>query len=121
MPAAWFGWVYHLPNFVYALHDWLQDILNINEAAASWVVVDLFFLLFLLFAWGTYYCSVKAKEGLRQATNVASGDEQALRSFREKQERRETIFLVIKMVLIISFVFLIAELMHYAISITPIR
>jgi len=120
-PAACFGWVYHLPNFAYSLHDWFQAVLGIDENSASWVVVYLFFLLFVLFSGCTYYFSVKAKEGLKQASTVALGDEHALRSFRDKQERRETLLLVIKMILIISLVFVIAELVHYAISITPIR
>lgn len=120
LPSAWLGWVYHLPNSVYAIQDWLQTVFNTDDITASWIVIGSCFMLFLWFGWLTYYFSLKAKEGLRRVSSALSGDEQALRSYNEKQESRETVLLVIKMLFILGLVFVVASLMHYAISLAPV-
>ena len=121
MPAAWLGWVYQIPDFVFAINSWAQSVFNVDENVASWIVVDLFFILFLLFSAASYYFSVKANEGFHKASQETSVNEDALRSYREKQEQRETIMLVVKMILIIGLVFVVAELVHNAITFKPVQ
>ena len=121
LPAVWLGWIYPLSNFIYSLNDWIEYIFIISDTAASWVMVDLFFILFLFFSCCTYFYSYKAKNDLHRAALHVSDDEQALLSYRDKQERRDTVLSIIKMVLIIGLVFIVARIMHYTISLTTIE
>ncbi|OGV46453.1 MAG: hypothetical protein A3F46_07730 [Legionellales bacterium RIFCSPHIGHO2_12_FULL_42_9] len=121
LPQACFGWNYHIPDFVINWNNWLQDAFALSEQDAEWWVVGGLFVLSLVFAGIAYYTSTRPQYQIKPklTSEHLPMDNHHLKPVR--QDRRETVFLVIKIVVIMMLVYLIAQLMQWAIAVSPAR
>ena len=118
LPGVWFGWSYHIPAFIINGSSWLQDNFGLSEPIASWWMLGGLFVASLVFAGLAYLSSTQFHEEIKPTANPLLKDEDE-RVKPLKQDRRELVFLVIKIVLIMMLVYLIAEMMQWAIAVSP--
>lgn len=117
LPNAWFGWSYHLPDFILSSNDWLQDNFSLNDQAASWVVFGVILVLSLLFAGLAYFAATRPNADMKHILTSTSEDDAAVKPV--KQDRRQLVFLIIKVAAIMILAYFIAQMMQWAIAVSP--
>lgn len=119
LPQAFLGWAYHTPDFILSMNDYLQASLGItHEAALTSIFYGVFFLA-LIFAGVAYFAATHTRQDLKKTIAHESVDERQVRLRQAKQNRQEMVFLLVKIVLILIVVFFIAEMVQWAVSISP--
>lgn len=119
LPGVWLGWNYHTPEFIINGNDWLQDNLGLSEQGASWWELGVLFLSSLVFSGLAYWSSTQFHEDIKPMVNsLLTDDDERVKPL--KQDRRELFFLVIKIVLIMMLVYLVANMMQWAIAVSPV-
>jgi hypothetical protein len=119
LPQVWFGWTYHIPDFILSLSNWLQDNLEFKEGEASWFIFYSFFFTACIFAGIAYVASARANANMKKNVVRLPFDDAEKRIKQVRQDRRDSTFLVIKMIGIGILVFVVAEIMQWAIAIAP--
>lgn len=119
LPQAFFGWAYHTPDFILNMNEYFQGLFGITLEAATSVVFYCLFFLALIFAGIAYFAATHTRHDLKKTLTHETVDERQVRLKQAKQNRRQMIFLVIKIILILMLVFFVAEIVQWAISISP--
>jgi len=119
LPEAYFGWTYHVPDFILNFNEYLQDSFGMTRNSASWTVFYFIFLIAVVFANVAYFAAIRTRHDIKKQIPHEQIDEAAVRLKQANQNRRETIFLVIKLILIMVLVFSIAEVVQWVIAISP--
>ena len=126
LPAVWLDWVYHVPSFILSAKDYLMDHLNLTEKSSYWLIFYTFFgfaITFLAVAIYLSYCidvmlaspEVKKSERLQEI-------EGSMHVFKKTpKDRRESMLLVVKLIVIMVLVFMIADMMQWAVTFTAWR
>ena len=119
------NWTYHLPDFILSLKDYLVDHFNLTEISSFWLIFYIFFgfaVLFLTSAIYLSYCidlmlaspAVKKPEPLQEIERSMHVVKKTLK------DRRESLLLVVKLTFIIFLVFMIANMMQWAVTFTAL-
>ena len=111
-PRVAFGLVYRLPDFIFNWINLVHIAYNVSEKTAGWLVLCIFFLLGLLFALITYVLSNHIDNQIYAIETPSEMDE----TIKPINEFKETGPLVLKILLIVIFIFVIAKVLLWAIS-----
>lgn len=114
LPKIAFGWYYNIPGFIF---DWIsltQIAYSLSEKAAGWFVLCVFFAFAFIFAGVTYVTSNKIETQIY----AAEEPEIEIKKSRSKNEIKDTGPLVLKIIFLIGFIFIVAKMFQWAISIT---
>lgn len=114
LPKIAFGWHYNIPGFIF---DWIsitQIAYSLSEKAAGWLVLCVFFAFAFIFAGVTYVTSNKIETQIY----AAEEPEIEIKNSRSKKEIKDTGPLVLKIIFLIGFIFIVAKMFQWAISIT---
>jgi hypothetical protein len=118
-PQAYFGWTYHIPNFLSNFNVYLQDVFGMTLRSASWTVFYIVFLTAVVFANIAYLSAVRTRHDIKRIIPYEHVDEAVVRLKQANQNRRETIFLVIKLFFIMMLVFSVAKIVQWVVTISP--
>lgn len=91
LPQAWLGWIYHTPDFVTTLNDYIQTSLGATQEASQWVVVNVLFVLSVVFAFVAYYAARQVRIDHKKRLPQEAVDEARVRLKQAKQKRREIV------------------------------
>jgi hypothetical protein len=119
LPQAYFGWTYHIPDFISNFNEYLQDAFGMTRRSASWTVFYSIFLMAIVFANIAYFAAMRTRHDIKKSIPHENVDEAVVRLRQANQNRRETIFLVVKLVLIMVLVFSIAEIVQWVVAMSP--
>lgn len=116
LPMAWFGWEYYVPGFVVDIALWNQVYFNITyELAFLWFARCILFIAIISGAiayWISHKLSLLEHEESEQKSGFYI-------SRKIKTSSRDAVVFIVKMVGIISLVFLVANMIQWAISSAP--
>ena len=107
LPHVLFGIYYSIPPAVYERINYVQMTYDLTAKQASWLIVSLIFFFFFLCALVTYFTS-------NQIDNEIFGVKPE--PVKEKKENKESDSLMLKIILIVVFVFIVTKLFQWAIS-----
>lgn len=112
LPRIAFGWYYNIPGFIFEWISITQIAYSLSEKAAGWLILGVFFVLAFIFAGITYVTSNKIE------TQIYAVDEPVIEVKKEtsKKEIKETGPLVLKILLLVGFIFTVAKMFQWAIS-----
>ena len=116
LPAVWFGWTYHLPDFILSWSNGIQTSFGLAEKSAAWWLFGTMFIVSLLFAFLAYFTTTRVN--IKPKVVYQSGENDRTKK-SAKYDPRETVFLVIKIIVIVGLVFFIAEMMQWVMALTP--
>lgn len=119
LPQAWLGWNYHIPDFLLNFNDYLQASFGLTHEKASWAIFYLLFLSGLIFSGLAYYAAIHTRIDVKKSLPHESTNEAEVRLKQAKQNNREIFVLVIKIFFISLLVFSMAEIVQWAISVSP--
>lgn len=119
-PAVWLGWEYKIPTFVVDIVLWMQVFFNTSYPFAFLWFFRITVLLALAFGGCAYFISrhiTKIEEAIRHQRDHEEVEvKKPLMNIN--QEKRESLFFFLKMVAMISFIFMISMAIQWAISLT---
>ncbi|MCH9762730.1 MAG: hypothetical protein K0U24_00620 [Gammaproteobacteria bacterium] len=135
-PAVWLGWEYHIPSFVLHASAWIQATFNMPYLDAFRWFFRLTFVFGILFAVIAYFIShhiTKLKteaEAEAERLEHAEYEEHAAPddlnieitrdiSGKPQESTKDTVLFFIKMVVILTLVFIVSDMIEWAISFTP--
>lgn len=107
LPHVLFGIYYSIPPAVYERINYVQMTYDLTAKQASWLIVSLIFFVGFLCALVTYFTS-------NQIDNEIFGVKPE--PVKEKKENKESDSLMLKIILIVVFVFIVTKLFQWAIS-----
>jgi hypothetical protein len=121
-PAVWLGWDYLSPDFVVDISLWIQTTFNVTYAIAfHWFFRSVLFLA-ILFGVVAYLLARRTThlqrtlEAMDKGETSDTSESERLGSIKEGANDSFKFFL--KMVVIISLVFVVGNIMQWAISIS---
>lgn len=124
MPAAWLGWQYSVPDFVFDLILWTQVTFHTTYGWAFVSVARLFVLPGVFFGAVAYLISRRSSKIKLQEEN--SVDERVLEDAAAHQaaekmheETKDSLILLLKITGIAVFIFVFVNAMQMLISVTP--
>lgn len=94
-----------------------QTSLGATQEASQWVVVNVLFVLSVVFAFVAYYAARQVRIDHKKRLPQEAVDEARVRLKQAKQKRREIVSLVIKLTVIIFVVFVISNIMQWAMTV----
>jgi hypothetical protein len=121
-PAVWLGWDYLSPDFVVDISLWIQTTFNLTYAMAfHWFFRSILFLA-IFFGAVAYFLARRTThlqrtlEAMEQGETPDASESEPLENIKEGASDSFKFFL--KMVVIISLVFVVGNIMQWAISIS---
>lgn len=111
LPRTVFGLNYNIPDFIFQWTALIQVAYGMSDKSAGWLVLFIFFLLGFLFSSVTYVVSNRIDSEIYAIKPEKKSGKKL------NMEIKETGPLVLKVLLIIIFVFIVAKVSHWAISI----
>ena len=111
-PAVWLGWKYSMPNFVLDTTLWIEVTFNTTYTMA---------LLAAVFFGVTAYLIAHHMSQLQAKLDSTEEAPQMARSVstQAKQNSKEGVLFFLKMVVIIALVFIVSDVIQWAISFSP--
>ncbi len=119
LPQVLFDWNYSVPMFILNWNNWLQDAFSFSLKAASWTIFYTLFLGSLIFAMVAYMVAPTALHYSKKNLPHEVIDEGKFRMLQAKNNRLGSIFLLLKLILVLGFIFLIAVMVQWLIAILP--
>ena len=122
LPAVWLDWVYHLPDFILSFKDYLVDHFNLTEKSSFGLIFYIFFgfsILFLAIAIYLSYCIdvMLASPAVKKPEPLPEIEQSSLNVVKKThKDRRESMLLMVKLLLIMVLVFMIADMMQWAVT-----
>ncbi len=114
-PAVWLGWEYRIPDFVVNISLWIQLVFHTTyDKAFLW-----FFRLsfFSAIGFGVIAYKISHRISQLQAEINKEEDEKALTfSMKVKESGSDSVIFFLKMVVIIGLVFVVSDMIQWAIS-----
>ena len=117
LPQVWLGWVYHTPDFTTTFSEYIQISLGITQEAAQWVVVNILFIIGVIFACVAYYAGRQVRLDHKKRPRQESVDEAKVRLRQTKQGLRELMSLFVKIAVIVFLVMIISNIMQWAMAV----
>jgi len=113
-PYLIFKWRYDVPEFIHYLNQWLQIKHHFSSVGAPWLVVISFLFLAVI-------CALIAQRASNRMDNQIYGVEEQKKSqpARVREDTKETISLLLKIIIIVIAVFVGALLFQWIISTPP--
>ena len=126
LPAVWFNWAYHVPEFILSFRDYIMDHFDLSEKSSYWFIFYVFFsvsIIFLALAVYLSYCiDVIFSSAAAKKSQPLQGMESGMNVFkRTPKDRRESMLLVVKLIFILFLVFMIADMMGMALSLSALN
>lgn len=119
LPQVWFGWNYRIPSFILSLNAYLQDSYGMEDSVVSWLIFYVIFGLGVLFAVLAYFAVTHFRVDIRKPMAEESIEEVKQRLKYNRKHQQNTMLLIIKLILIFLLVFVIGQIMQWAISVSP--
>ena len=107
LPYLIFGVYYSIPPTIFDRINYVQMTYDLTEKQASWLIVCIIFFVGFMCALVTYFTS-------NQIDNEIFGV--SPKPVEVKKEKKESGSLMLKIILIVSFVFIVTKLFQWAIS-----
>lgn len=119
-PAVWLGWEYHIPSFTVDATLWIQTTFHTSYFIAFHWFFRCIMVLAVLFGAIAYFASHHISR-LQLNADKLQQDARARTKLSEKAKRgsKESVIFFLKMVFIITLVFIVADIIQWAISVTP--
>ncbi len=117
-PAVWLGWEYRIPGFVVDMTLWMQGFFHTSYAHAFLWFFRLTFFLAILFGVLAYWAAHTLTK-LQAMINKEEDHESLTLSMKAKESSRESVLFFLKMVVIIGLVFVVSDMIQWAISFSP--
>ena len=112
LPRVAFGLVYTIPDFIFEWTNLVQIAYGLSDKSAGWVIFFLFFLLGFLFSMVTYFMSNRIDNEI-----FAEEPEVVVEKVKKPhREEKETGPLVLRILLLVGFIFIVAKFFQWAIS-----
>ncbi|MDF1678516.1 MAG: hypothetical protein P1U32_07475 [Legionellaceae bacterium] len=118
-PAVWLGWEYQLPGFVVDTSIWIQTVFDTNYTVAFRWFFRMIFVLAIGFGVAAYLIAHHISQMQAAEEKNKEMMEEEVRpklSTKAKQTSKESFRFFLKMVVIISLVFIVASMIQWAIS-----
>ena len=113
LPRVAFGLNYNIPAFMFDWTNLVQAAYGVSEKSAGWFIYGLFFLLGFLFSIVTYVLSNHIDN---QIYAIEEPEKTAVTVTKPNTAMTESGPLVLRVILIIAFIFIIAKIFHWVIS-----
>ncbi len=117
LPQVWLGWIYHTPDFVLSFSDYIQTVLGVTQEDAQWMFVYLLLGLGCAFACVAYFAARQVRIGHKKPLPHERVNVAKLRLKQAKENRREVVFLLLKLVIIIGLIVTISQIIQWAMTI----
>ncbi len=121
-PAVWLGWEYRMPDFVLNASLWIESTFHITYALAFLWFFRFVFLGAVIFGVIAYMISHHISQ-LEFENDSTEEDIQLTSkiSVKAKQSSKEGVLFFLKMVVIITLVFIVSDVIQWAISLSSSR
>ncbi|MDX2346110.1 MAG: hypothetical protein QNK11_04485 [Legionella sp.] len=119
-PAVWLGWEYRIPGFVLDAALWLEVTFHTTYVLAFKWFFRLTFLAAVFFG-GIAYLISRHISKLQTEGHLTAQEEKNVSklSTKAKQNSKEAVLFFLKMVVILALVFIVADVIQWAISFSP--
>lgn len=118
LPQVWLGWIYHTPDFVLSFSDYIQTVFGVTQENAQWALVYVLLGLGSIFAGIAYYSARQVRVDHKKSLPHEHVNEARLRLNRAKKNRREMIFLALKLTVIVGLVVIISQVVQWAMTVS---
>ena len=110
LPNLLFGWRYNTPAFFMIWREWLQTQYGYTQAGASKIVLLLFFIPTTVFIVISYFSSRRI-----DSQTLYSDLSSEIKFSQVRKQSREGVYLALKILFIMIFVFIVASLLQWLI------
>lgn len=110
LPRVVFGIAYNIPAFIFDWTNLIQVVYGLSEKAAGWIILLVVFLAGFFFSIVTYVVSHRID------SEIYHIEPEPVTEKKPAKEIRETVLLVIKVLIIIAVIFLATKLFLWMIS-----
>ena len=117
-PAVWLGWEYRVPEFVLNTSLWLQLTFHTTYDLAFLWFFRITFFAAIGFGVIAYLISRRITK-LQTEINKEEDKEAVTFSMKAKEGSRDSVLFFLKMVVIIGLVFIVSDMIQWAISFSP--
>jgi hypothetical protein len=118
-PAVWLGWEYRMPDFVLNASLWIESTFHLTYALAFLWFFRLVFLSAVMFGAIAYMISHHISK-LQAETDLTEEEIKSTStvSIKAKQSSKEGVLFFLKMVVIMTLVFIVSDVIQWAISLS---